>query len=114
MTILAELVEFPAEVDQFHDVAGPERGRIRRGAHQERPNESALAHDVAIEAHHRARIAQAVPFDLATAHVMVGVIAEDIAVFGERDAAAVRDDLQAVFREIQLAIDFRPQQAAYI
>ena len=68
---------------------------------------TAPVHDVAIETHHRARVPRAVPFDFAAAHVMVGVIAEDIAVFSKRDAAAIRVLVIPTNEEVEIA-----QQAA--
>src|SRR6185312_17275462 len=45
-------------------------------------------------------------------HILVGIAPDEIAVACERDATAVGHDLQAMTRELEAAINLRPQQAA--
>ena len=46
--------------------------------------------------------------------MLVGVVAEDVAVRGDGDAAAVGHDLQAVARELEVAEELGPEQAAHV
>ena len=110
--LLAELVELLAQEDHFLEVARLERGRVGRGAQQQRPDELALAHDVGRIAVVRVGVARVVAREFAALHLLVGVAAEDVAVRRDRDAAAVRHDLQAVAGEFEVAEQLRPQQAA--
>ena len=110
--LLAELRELLAEIDHLADVARLERGRIRRRAQQQRPDELALAHHVGRIPVIGVRVARVVARELAPLHGVVGVVAEDVARAREGDAAAVGHDLQPVLRELEVAEQLRPQQAA--
>ena len=93
---------------------GLQRRRVRRRAQQQRADELALAHHVRRVAAVRVRVARVVTRELAALHVVVGVVAENVAGARDGDAAAVRHDLQAVARQLQIAEDLGPQQAAHV
>ena len=110
--LLAELADLAAKEKQFAEVPRLERGRVRRSAKEQGPDELALAHHVGGVPMVRIRVARVVARELATLNLLVRVVAEDVAARGDRDAAAVRHDLQAVTRELEVAEQLRPQQAA--
>jgi hypothetical protein len=112
--LLADLHEFLAEEDQLADVAWLERRRVRRRAHQERADELALSHHVGRVAAVCVGILRVVTRELAALHGLVGVVAEDVAGPRDRDTAAVRHYLQPVLRELEVAKQLGPQEAAHV
>ncbi len=112
--VRAELAEFPREIEQFGNVARAEAERVRRGAHQERLDEAALARHVAGIALVGLRVALRIAGEFAAMAVMVAVGGEIIAVAGEHRAALVGDDLQAVLRQFEIAHDLRAEEGADI
>ena len=112
--LLTELGEFLAQIDHLADVARPERGRVGRRAQQQRTNELALPHHVRRVAVVGIGIARVVPRELAALHVVIRVVAEDVAAARDRHPAAVGHHLQPMARELQVAEQLRPQQTANI
>ena len=114
MSCSPNLLKLLAEEDHFLQVARLERGRVGRRAQQERADELALAHDVGRVPVVRVRVARVVARKLAALHLLVRVVAEDVAVRRDGHAAAVGHDLQAVARELEVAEQLRAQQAAHV
>ncbi len=101
-----------AGVQQFEQVACFERGWVRRRAQQELPDETTLAHDVAIEAGGGVGVTQAVARHLAARGVGVDIPANEITVARQGRTAAIGHDLQPVFCQVQFPVNFGTQQAA--
>ncbi len=106
--LFAHLEELGAEVGELFQIARPEGCRVRRRAQQELTDELALAHRVGgvalVGVGVRFREARV----LTVVHFVIRVVAEVVAILHEDGAAAVGRDLQAVARELQVAIDLRP------
>ena len=90
---------------QFAQVSRLEGGRIGRGAEQEIADETTLAHRVGPVTLVFIGIAAGKPCHLAVGHLRVVVGAEVVAIFHERDRAAVGRHLQAVSVQFQRAVD---------
>ena len=112
--LLAELRELLAQIDHLPDVPRPQRRRVRRRAHEQRADELALTHHVRRIALICVRIPRVVTREFAALHVVIGVVAQNVAGARDRHATAVRHDLQSVARQLQIAEELRPQQAAHV
>jgi hypothetical protein len=110
--LLAELRELLAEIDHLADIAGLERGRIRRRAQQQRADELALTHHLGRIPVIGVPVRGVVARELAPLDGVVGVVAEDVARARKGDAATVWHDLEPVFRELEVAEQLGPKQAA--
>ena len=110
--LLAEAGEATPEVEHPHQVARLERSRVGRRHHQHRFDEAAVARDVAAVAVVGLGVVGRVPRDLAAEHVVVAVGDQAVAAGHHGDVALVGDDLEAVARQLELAHDLGPHQAA--
>ena len=103
-----------AKPGQFHQIAGPERREVRRAAHQHRADQAAVAQDVAGVAVIAFGIAARMAGKLAPVCLVVAEHAKVAAVLGEQHPALVRQDLQPMLWQFQIAHDLGAKQAADI
>ena len=83
---------------------------IGRRAHEQRPDEAAVTQDVARIAVIGFGIALRIAREFAPVGIVVAVHGEIAAVLREDRAALVGEDLQAVFRQFEIAHDLGPEQ----
>ncbi len=94
--ILAHLPELAADVQQFADVLGPERGRVGRRAQQKVADEPTLAHRIGPVRLVHVGVVPGKPRHLPIGDFGVLVRTEIITVFHELHGAAERGYLQSV------------------
>ena len=98
-------------IEQLLEIARLEGGRIGRRAHEQRPDEAAVAHDVARIAVIGFRIALREAREFAPVRLVIAVHGEIAAVAREDRAALIGENLQAVFRQFEIAHDLRAAAA---